>query len=71
MTTKLTFREFAEFIANDITIDIFPDIVWPTETRIPKDKINWLTERLETLHRRYLENPEDLEEEQVIEEDIE
>ncbi len=57
MTKKISFKELAEFIADDVTISIFPDIVWPTECRLRKDKINWLTERLDTLYNRYLENP--------------
>jgi hypothetical protein len=66
MAKKLTFRELAEFIAHDITIDIFPDIVWPPETRLAKDKINWLTERLETLHTRYLNCQTEPEEETLV-----
>lgn len=57
MATKLTFKQLAEFIADDVTIEIFPDIVWPNDCRLLKAKTAWLEERLETLYKRYLENP--------------
>lgn len=64
MTKKITFKELAEFIASDYTLDIFPDIVWPPEVRLPKSKITWLEERLDTLYNRWKENPE------IIEDDV-
>lgn len=65
MTKKISFKELAEFIASDATLDLFPDIVYPLETRFPKAKVAWLEERLDTLYNRWLENPEELEVEEL------
>jgi hypothetical protein len=59
MATKLTFKQFAEFIYSDHTVDIFPDIAWGYDAKFPNQRVAWLERELETRYKLYLENPDD------------
>ncbi len=66
---KLSFREFAEFIYSDHTVDMFPDIGYPPETRFKAPRIAWLTDSMAKRYEEFLANPNGDEDTDTVEVD--
>jgi hypothetical protein len=44
---KPNFKELAQFLDSDSTLEFIPDIVWNIESQVHSLKLKWLEERLE------------------------